>query len=142
MSVDSVGAPGNRYSFLGGERCAMSGDGNLVVFDSDATDLEAGDGSKTSDVFLRHRCDAAGSNDGSGFTGMLLTPSFTGGETLADATFFVPVSLPAVGTTFTDALPNDPGLCEFKIDLQAIESDPGALKGISFTPGLELVLGH
>jgi hypothetical protein len=32
-------------------------------------------------------------------------------------------------------------LCGFTVDLQAIEADPGAAKGVSFTPGLELLLG-
>jgi len=27
------------------------------------------------------------------------------------------------------------------LNLQALENDPGAAKGVSFTPGLELVLG-
>ena len=28
------------------------------------------------------------------------------------------------------------------LDLQALEADPGATKGVSFTAGLELVLGY
>jgi hypothetical protein len=28
------------------------------------------------------------------------------------------------------------------IDLQVVEADPGAVKGVSFTQGLELVLGR
>jgi hypothetical protein len=28
------------------------------------------------------------------------------------------------------------------LDVQAFESDPGAVKGASFTEGLELLLGH
>ena len=39
-------------------------------------------------------------------------------------------------------LPDDDSLCGFVVDLQAIEIDPGAAKRLSFTAGLELVLGH
>jgi hypothetical protein len=28
------------------------------------------------------------------------------------------------------------------VDLQVLEADPGATRGVSFTPGLELVLGN
>jgi hypothetical protein len=43
--------------------------------------------------------------------------------------------------SFSGGIPSDGTLCGFTIDLQALESDPGAAKGISFTQGLELVLG-
>jgi hypothetical protein len=39
-------------------------------------------------------------------------------------------------------IPNVDDLCGFTVDLQAIEADQGAVKGVSFTQGLELVLGH
>ena len=52
------------------------------------------------------------------------------------------VGLGPSGTSFTGDIPNDGTLCGFAVDLQAIESDPGAAKGVSFTPGLELVLGR
>jgi hypothetical protein len=39
-------------------------------------------------------------------------------------------------------LPSDVTLLGATVDLQAFESDPGAAKGVSFTPGLELVLGY
>jgi Tol biopolymer transport system component len=50
--------------------------------------------------------------------------------------------LPAGGVSLSDRIPNDDDLCGFTVDLQAIEADPGAVQGVSFTPGLELVLGH
>jgi hypothetical protein len=52
------------------------------------------------------------------------------------------LNLPATGTSFSGAIPNDPALSGFVMDLQSLEADPGAAKGVSFTPGLELVLGH
>jgi hypothetical protein len=39
-------------------------------------------------------------------------------------------------------VPNDPALAMVPIDLQALEADPGAAKGVSFSAGLELVLGY
>jgi hypothetical protein len=65
-----------------------------------------------------------------------------GGDLLVVPVLALVVGLPANGTSFSGAIPNDDGLCGLTIDLQAIESDPGAGKGVSFTPGLELVLGH
>jgi hypothetical protein len=38
--------------------------------------------------------------------------------------------------------PNDPALLGVASDLQAIEADPGATRGVSFTAGLELVIGY
>ena len=52
------------------------------------------------------------------------------------------VPLSSSGISFTGNIPNDPALTGFAIDLQSIEDDPGAAKGVSFTQGLELVLGH
>jgi hypothetical protein len=46
------------------------------------------------------------------------------------------------GDSFTGSIPNDPSLCGLAVDLQAIEADPGAAKGVSFTQGLELVIGR
>ena len=52
------------------------------------------------------------------------------------------IDLPAGGTSIAGKIPIDHNLCGFTIDLQAIEVDAGAAKGVSFTPGLELLLGH
>ena len=38
--------------------------------------------------------------------------------------------------------PHDNALFVFVLDVQAIEMDPGASQGLSFTPGLELVFGQ
>ena len=51
------------------------------------------------------------------------------------------IVLAAGGLSIPGALPLDPAWCGVHLELQAIESDPGAAKGASFTPGLELVFG-
>jgi hypothetical protein len=68
--------------------------------------------------------------------------STLGGDLLVTPSITTVVGLPPAGTSLTGDIPVDSALCGFVIDLQAIESDPGAAKGVSFTPGLELVLGH
>jgi Tol biopolymer transport system component len=65
-----------------------------------------------------------------------------GGDLLVDATIAMEFSFWYGGNTFTGDIAGDPALCGTQIDLQAIEADPGAARGVSFTPGLELVLGH
>jgi len=65
-----------------------------------------------------------------------------GSDVLADPLITRVLVLPASGASLSDLIPNDDDLCGFTLDLQAIEADPGAAKGVSFTPGLELVLGH
>jgi len=52
------------------------------------------------------------------------------------------LALPAAGASLTATLPADPALGDLEIDLQVLEADAGAVKGVSFTPGLELILGH
>ena len=49
VSVDSVGTEGNNDSL----RSAISGDGRLVVYESEASKLVAGDSNRFTDVFLR-----------------------------------------------------------------------------------------
>jgi hypothetical protein len=51
------------------------------------------------------------------------------------------IGLAPAGTSFSGSLPNDMAWIGFFIDLQAIEFDPGAVRGVSFTQGLELVFG-
>ena len=65
-----------------------------------------------------------------------------GSDVLADPLITRVLVLPASGASLSDLIPNDDDLCGFTLDLQAIEADPGAVKGVSFTQGLELVLGH
>lgn len=58
ISVASDGSEGNAASQAGGFQPGISGDGQLVVFASDASNLDAGDDNGLSDVFLRDRSSA------------------------------------------------------------------------------------
>ena len=69
-------------------------------------------------------------------------PSGWGGTLVVSPTLALMADLPAGGTTISGEIPNDDGLRGVVVDLQAIEGDAGALHGVSFTQGLELVLGH
>lgn len=69
-------------------------------------------------------------------------PTKLGGHLLVgDVLFSLPLSIPASGITLYGDIPDDESLGGLSIFLQAIEIDPGASKGISFTDGLELALG-
>jgi hypothetical protein len=46
------------------------------------------------------------------------------------------------GEVLSDTLPDDPALCDLELFLQVLELDPGASKGLSFSEGLNLHLGH
>jgi hypothetical protein len=64
-----------------------------------------------------------------------------GGTLLVAPLLFTPVLVHAAGESLSGPLPNNPALCGVAVDLQAIELDAGASKGMSFTAGLELLLG-
>jgi Tol biopolymer transport system component len=68
-------------------------------------------------------------------------PSSWGGLLLVDPVTTKIVGVGPGGTTLLGAIPEDHGSCGVTVDLQAIEIDPGAAQGVSFTAGLELVLG-
>jgi SMP-30/gluconolaconase/LRE-like protein len=65
-----------------------------------------------------------------------------GGDLLVDPTLVVPISFSYGLDSFDWDVPNDPALIALTIDLQALEADGGAAKGVSFTAGLELVPGY
>jgi hypothetical protein len=65
-----------------------------------------------------------------------------GGDLLVVPSITFPITFSYGFNSFAGALPDDPLLAGTKLDLQAIEADPGAAKGVSFTQGLELVLGY
>ena len=180
VTVDSSGAQANAQS----RYPALSADGQVVAFESTATNLVAGDTNGDDDAFVHERCsiDASWSNYGAGFPGTNGVPTFTaqsnpglgttltldlgnssgnattallllgfqrtsihsrwGGELLVVPALTLLVALPASGASFNGNIPNDDALCGFTLDLQAFESDPGAARSVSFTQGLELVLGH
>jgi hypothetical protein len=65
-----------------------------------------------------------------------------GGDLLVVPALTMPVTFSYGGDSFTGTIPGDYTLCGVAVDLQAIEADPGAAKGVSFTAGLELVIGR
>jgi hypothetical protein len=68
--------------------------------------------------------------------------SLPGNGTLLVTPLLAPMlPLPTAGLTLSSTLPNDPALCFLDLYLQALELDPLASKGISFTPGLQLRFG-
>ena len=64
-----------------------------------------------------------------------------GGDLLVVPALTLFITFSYGGDTFAGTIPNDYQLCGVAVDLQVIEADPGAAKGVSFTPGLELVVG-
>ena len=76
-----------------------------------------------------------------GFQQLSLHSSW-GGDLLVLPALVIPISFSYGGDSFSGDIPSDWTLCGVTLFLQAIEADPGAAKGVSFTPGLELVLGE
>ena len=71
-----------------------------------------------------------------------IVPTSKDGTLLVVPFMFIPLSLPPAGIGLSgDLPPMDPALCGFEADLQALELDSGASKGLSFTDGLELIFG-
>lgn len=69
-------------------------------------------------------------------------PTGKGGDLLVDPALFAFVVLPASGVALEGTVPADDTLTGFELDLQALELDPGAARGVAFTPGLKLILGY
>jgi hypothetical protein len=67
--------------------------------------------------------------------------SSLGGDLLLVPSTTTLLILPPGGTTLVTILPGDLSLAGFEIDSQALETDLGATKGVSFTAGLQLILG-
>jgi hypothetical protein len=177
VSVDSSGAEANKESSGG----SLTPNGEIVAFDSFASNLVPNDTNGVNDAFVRDRCDAIWSNYGSGVAGTLGVPNFTAqsdpvigstfaldldnsygiatygllfvglgraeipttwrGDLLVAPLLTFGLSLPAGVNTLAGQIPNDPSLCQLTVDLQVFEADPGAVKGVSFTQGLELIFG-
>jgi len=68
-------------------------------------------------------------------------PTNRDGVILVESTVVVPITFSYSSDSFVGVLPFDFALIGTTLNLQALENDPGAAKGVSFTPGLELVLG-
>jgi sugar lactone lactonase YvrE len=64
-----------------------------------------------------------------------------GGDLLLIPALLVPISFSYGADSFSGTLPSDPAYIGVEVDLQAVEADPGAVKGYSFTQGLQLLLG-
>jgi Tol biopolymer transport system component len=69
-------------------------------------------------------------------------PSSWGGHLLVLPFVTELLALPSSGVQFGGAIPGDASLCGLVVDLQALELDPGAARGVAFTPGLALSLGR
>ncbi|MFO0982924.1 MAG: hypothetical protein U1E76_14530 [Planctomycetota bacterium] len=68
-------------------------------------------------------------------------PTIYGGHLLVSPRTIFLFPIPAAGAPIPGDLPCDGSLCGLPVNIQALEMDPGASKGVSFTPGLQLVLG-
>jgi Tol biopolymer transport system component len=69
-------------------------------------------------------------------------PTAWGGHLLVDPAVSVLVALDPGGGTFSGRVPPDDALVGVTFYGQALEIDPGASRSVSFTPGIELVLGY
>ena len=65
-----------------------------------------------------------------------------GGDLLVAPAIVMTTSFSYGANSYTGDLPDDWKLCGLAVDLQAIEVDPDAAKGVSFTQGLQLILGR
>ncbi|MFO0982905.1 MAG: calcium-binding protein [Planctomycetota bacterium] len=65
-----------------------------------------------------------------------------GGVVLLVPALVMALRVPAAGLDVVATLPCDDSLCGLIVFTQLVEMDPGAVHGISFTPGLELRLGQ
>jgi hypothetical protein len=65
-----------------------------------------------------------------------------GGALLVLPALVIPIHFSYGDDIFSRPIPDDRHLCGVALDLQALEIDPGAAKGVSFTRGLELLLGR
>jgi len=71
-----------------------------------------------------------------------LVPTSKGGDLLVVPAFTILFMLAMNGASMDCDFPPDESLCGVESFAQALELDPGAAKGMSFTAGLKLVLGH
>jgi hypothetical protein len=180
VSITDLGLEGDSASGMPD----LASDGATIAFWSDASNLVPNDANLASDVFARIPCGtvASWSNYGAGLAGTLGVPALTsrsnpvlgttvtldlgnssgnfsfglifigfqeadipsvwGGDLLLVPSVTVLLALPPAGTALGFDLPDRADLCGLLVDLQAIELDPGAPHGVSFTPGLELILGR
>jgi hypothetical protein len=77
------------------------------------------------------------------FLGLAPTDQLTSydGHVLVALTNLFLLGLPGAGLGIPGIVPCENALCGRSVYLQALEVDPGASRGVSFTPGLKLVFG-
>lgn len=69
--------------------------------------------------------------------------SYKGGTLLvSNYVAIVPMTIAFPASYVNFSIPNDPTLAGLEVDMQALETDPGAVKGTSLSAGLKLILGH
>ena len=69
-------------------------------------------------------------------------PTSKDGTLLVDILQTVPLAVGPSGAEVETTIPFDESLCGLEVDLQGIELDPGATKRVSFTAGLQLIVGR
>ena len=74
--------------------------------------------------------------------GQASIPTSAGGTLLVDFVLMTPIVVLSGGDALSATIPSDFSLCGVQVDLQVLEIDAGAAHGISFTQGLDLVLGR
>jgi hypothetical protein len=92
---------------------------------------------------------ALGNSRGSTTPGLLLVGAASaniltskGGTLLVAPLLWIPVSVPSTGLQLPGTIPADVQLCGASGYVQALELDPGAAFGFSFTDGLQLTFGY
>ena len=71
----------------------------------------------------------------------LSLPTRLGGTLLVAPLLTLPIGLTPFGASLPGTIPDDGWACGLSADLQTLELDPWAAKGVSFSAGLELVFG-
>jgi hypothetical protein len=98
---------------------------------------------------LNQPCDITlGNSSGAWTVALLMTgsvpaqiPTALGGDLLVEPIWSQLVAVPAAGFDLATSLPPDERLAALDFYLQALELDPGAIHGVSFTAGLALRAG-
>jgi Tol biopolymer transport system component len=68
-------------------------------------------------------------------------PTNRDGTLLVEPVVLQLICIPPQGLTFNCLIPPDESACGMEADMQILELDPGASKGVSFSKGLEVILG-
>jgi len=69
-------------------------------------------------------------------------PTGKDGTLLVVPLLYIPLLVPSAGAALNVTIPDHDSLSGLEVDLQTLELDAGASKGVSFTRGLKLVLGQ